>query len=257
MTADATKPTTVMDIAEVNFPISSHENEKNSPSSPCPTSTSAEPSTVSSVSSAAPQPQVDKQVDSLYVLRKKSTTTRKVFGVCKRKLVPDCIAVESRKERRVSEATCSSSDDEDGSVLASSSQQHTAAISPTDGEINSGQENRLDFPSDESMKTASSEEKESSLHPMLQSARDYFEDLDRTSLVIEAKGNHCKQTPGKHFKIRTRRCKLPKDKAEQEYRRYCNFCKDSNIKALPIDSFLEQRAGYFRRHEVFDGMFDE
>jgi hypothetical protein len=97
---------------------------------------------------------------------------------------------------------------------------------------------------------ASSEE----LHPSLAAVRAFFAELDNVSLIMEDASRN--PSAKKNYKLRTRRCKLPKRTLQSEYAKYCHACGQS-VKPLSIQHFAEQRAQYFRRSEVFEGMFDE
>jgi len=86
-------------------------------------------------------------------------------------------------------------------------------------------------------------------------ARAFFAkiDADQSLLTLSAS-----PTPDRRRrKVRTTRGRLSAKVANAEYQNYCQACRDSNVKPLPMRDFLTQRSEFFRAGEVFDGMFDE
>lgn len=154
--------------------------------------------------------------------------------------------VSSDEEEHSSHCTrkllCDSEDDDDDSTpvsLAVDGQEQKAYIQSSQESKNSN----LTF----------REGKQKILHPSLEAAKRFFAEIDNVPLITEAADNN--PSAKKTFKLRTRRCKLPKQALESEYAKYCEACGE--IKPLSIECFVEQRAKYFRRSEVFEGMFDE
>lgn len=94
-------------------------------------------------------------------------------------------------------------------------------------------------------------------------ARAFLEQLDSDQTLLNLEDVSCSQETCSGKKLDTRtvvattRGKLSQSMAQTEYRKYCQACREANVKPFSMRVFLEQRSSCFRTGDVFDGMFDE
>lgn len=118
----------------------------------------------------------------------------------------------------------------------------------------------FDFEKQNEKETEPTEVRQPGHQTSLDVARAFFEQLDSDQTLLTLEDVSCSQETRSGVKqsiVKTTRGKLPPKVAQTEYRKYCTVCRGSKVKPLPMERFLEQRGTYFRRGDVFDGMFDE